>query len=608
MITKARQTAKDAALDLARRGFAVFPCKPKSKEPATANGFYDASSDPAIVEKLFAGKSNYNFGIATGPASRVWLLDEDDQRAGEVLTELEQRHGAIPRSLCATTGRDGGGKHRYFQYPAGVEIKSQNKIVVPGYGKLNLDVRGTGGYAIAPPSLHDSGRRYAWESDPDETQIVEGPSWLVEIVTGKYTAGDSTSNGTTPALTFTVGAGAVLDLATAPGASKGSRHDEALKLIGSAVGRGLDPCEVARQALDWGRRCSPPMADDEVLRIVGDLSQKQGTKIETAIRDEVEAATLPEPVSWPALDEDAYHGLAGEIVSKIEPQSEADPAAILAQLLVSFGNVVGRGPHFDVEGTSHRANIFATLVGSTARGRKGTSEGRTKQVLKFADEEWVGSNIKTGLVSGEGLIWNVRDPIYKTEIVKEKSRIVGSQEVLADPGVEDKRLLVVEPEFAAVLRVCKRETNTLSPTMRSAWDSGTLRTMAKNSPATATDAHVSIIGHITHEELRRSLDETDGFNGFANRFLWVAVRRSKLLPDGGADLDLSTAGAELKSMLDEARKVERMKRSPAAAKLWRKVYHDLANDNATGLLAAVTSRAEAQVLRLSMVYALLDGC
>jgi hypothetical protein len=219
---------------------------------------------------------------------------------------------------------------------------------------------------------------------------------------------------------------------------------------------------------------------------------------------------------------------------------------------------------------------------------------------------WVLDNVQSGLVSGEGLVWSVRDAVYKIENVKEKGRIVGAEEVLADPGVSDKRLLVVEPEFAAVLRVCRRETNTLSPTLRSAWDSGVLRTMAKNSPAKATDAHISIVGHITVEELRGALTEVEGFNGFSNRFLWVAVRRSKLLPDGGREVDLSSYAARLAKALAHARSVGRVRRDPGATALWRTIYSGLANDTSTGLLAAVTSRAEAQVLRLSLIYALID--
>ena len=337
-------------------------------------------------------------------------------------------------------------------------------------------------------------------------------------------------------------------------------------------------------------------------------SQADQPKVEDiSSLEDLDAVDLPEPVEWPVLDDDAYQGIAGQIVRMIAPETEADPIAILVQLLVGVGNMFGRGSYFVIEGTRHHSNLFAVLVGATARGRKGTSEGRVRQILRSVDEEWTDANIKTGLVSGEGLVWSVRDPIYKMENVKEKGRIVGTEEVLADAGVADKRLLVIENEFSSTLRVCKREQNTLSPTIRSAWDSGTLRTMAKNSPAKATDAHISITGHITSEELRAMLAEVDGFNGFANRFLWVAVRRSKLLPDGGRDLDLSAYANRLTLAVEKAQTGGRMHRDDAAAALWRRSYRQLADDDASGLLAAVTSRAEAQVLRLSMIYALLDA-
>lgn len=136
--------------------------------------------------------------------------------------------------------------------------------------------------------------------------------------------------------------------------------------------------------------------------------------------------------------------------------------------------------------------------------------------------------------------------------------------------------------------------------------SGTLRTLAKNSPAKATDAHISIIGHITREELTRSLTEVENFNGFSNRFLWLLVRRSKLLPDGGQDLDLVPYADRLQDAAEHARKFARMRRDGPATKLWREIYAELSSGS-SGLLGAVTSRAEAQVLRLSIVYALLDA-
>ncbi|MBK7995243.1 MAG: DUF3987 domain-containing protein [Blastocatellia bacterium] len=121
----------------------------------------------------------------------------------------------------------------------------------------------------------------------------------------------------------------------------------------------------------------------------------------------------------------------------------------------------------------------------------------------------------------------------KTEPIKEKGKVTGYQKVIIDSGIEDKRLLIIETEFASVLRVLQRDGNTLSAIIREAWDKGDLRIITKNNPAQATQAHISIIGHITPDELRRYIDRTELGNGFANRFLWLCVKRSKLLPDGG---------------------------------------------------------------------------
>jgi hypothetical protein len=213
--------------------------------------------------------------------------------------------------------------------------------------------------------------------------------------------------------------------------------------------------------------------------------------------------------------------------------------------------------------------------------------------------------VLNGLSSGEGLIWAVRDPIEKKEPVKEKGVITGYQTVITDHGVSDKRLMIIESEFAAPLRMTKRDGNTLSTTLRLAWESGKLQLMTKNSPARATDAHVSIIGHITKEELVATMSEVEGFNGFANRFLWLCVKRSKLLPEGGAPVDLTPFVGLLTAAMEHAKTVGRMSRDEEASELWAELYRKMA-EGRNGLFGAVTSRAEAQVLRLSLIYALLD--
>jgi len=124
----------------------------------------------------------------------------------------------------------------------------------------------------------------------------------------------------------------------------------------------------------------------------------------------------------------------------------------------------------------------------------------------------------------------------------------------------------------------------------------------------ASGAHISIIGHITAEELLRRLGDTEIANGFVNRFLLAAVRRSKRLPEGGS-LDpaaLDELAADVAEALGKARQVGIVTRSPAARECWAKAYEDF-GDGADGLAGALTARPEAQTLRLSVAYALLDG-
>jgi len=197
--------------------------------------------------------------------------------------------------------------------------------------------------------------------------------------------------------------------------------------------------------------------------------------------------------SWPHLDDHARWGLAGDVVRLIEPQSEADPVAILCQFLVAFGNCIGRSAHFSVESDKHHLNLFTVLVGTSSKSRKGTSWGHIKRVFGLADQTWIEDHIVSGLSSGEGLIWAVRDAIEKRDPIKEKGRVKGYQTIITDPGIEDKRLLVFDAEFASTLRVMGRQGNVLSPVIRCAWDDGKLRMLTKNDPAKATGAHISIV-------------------------------------------------------------------------------------------------------------------
>lgn len=330
-------------------------------------------------------------------------------------------------------------------------------------------------------------------------------------------------------------------------------------------------------------------------------------KVEITTADEkiIEEAftSNQDEVTWPApLAPEAYHGLAGDIVRTIEPHTEADPAALLFSLFVLFGNVIGRRSYFVAEADRHYCNLFACLVGNTSKGRKGVSLGQVKQLFDFQNE-WSRDRVVQGLSSGEGLIWQVRD--QQTELKSDKNG--DEKEVILVDGIEDKRLVCVESEFASTIRVLKREGNTLSAIVRKAWDDGNLQSLTKNSPAKSTDAHISILSHITKDELLRYLEDTEAANGFGNRFLWSCVKRSKCLPEGGRlhETDMSGLKDRLNQAVEYGSRTREIKRDEEARQLWHNIYPEL-SEGKPGLTGAMLARAEAQVMRLACIYALLD--
>jgi len=334
-----------------------------------------------------------------------------------------------------------------------------------------------------------------------------------------------------------------------------------------------------------------------------DYHSPQTSQRETANEEEIETKSWPDPMS-----EEAYYGLAGDIVRAIEPHTEADPAALLIQLLVGVGNEIGRSAHFIAEADCHYLNLFGVLVGISSKGRKGTSWGHIRRLLTAIDPEFK-NRIPSGLSSGEGLIFAVRDPVTKTVPRKDKfGKLTGEyDEVIEDEGIKDKRLLVYEGEYAQVLKMLSREGNTLSPVIRQAWDTGDLGSLTKNNRVKASNAHISIIGHITKDELCRYLTETECGNGFGNRFLWVCVKRSKSLPEGGKiqQVDFAPLIRRLNEVITFASQVGEMKRDENARDLWIEVYPDL-SEGKPGLLGSMTGRGEAQVMRIACIYALLD--
>jgi hypothetical protein len=339
----------------------------------------------------------------------------------------------------------------------------------------------------------------------------------------------------------------------------------------------------------------------------------------------------------PVLDDIALHGLAGEFVQTCRRYTEAHDAGLLCGFLVYAASCCGADPeapvHF-VGPKKHHARLYVNLVGPTGRGRKGSAWDPVEVLIEAmndlddADQDSARAEFDAlgvqpdtasviarpgspnihegGLSSGEGLGFRIRD---EREIGRKKPKKGESEgEPIIDPGEQDKRLLIVQPEFGGVLRMNAREGNTLSDTLRNGWDGKDLGHLTKRDTYKATRPHPNIIGNITVEELNALMDACSHFNGFSNRFLWVYVERARFMPSPPVlrPDDLRDFAHRLRKALKRARK--RAYRLTSDAKhLWDSaLYRMLEERDLDPRVLRATERASPYVLRLALLFAILD--
>ena len=208
---------------------------------------------------------------------------------------------------------------------------------------------------------------------------------------------------------------------------------------------------------------------------------------------------------------------------------------------------MGRDGYARVEADIHPPRIWTAVVGRTSKGRKGTAWGRIRELLAAVEPVWAANCIASGISSGEGVIYAVRDPVDPAAGRQENEHDGGHH---VDAGVEDKRLLLFEGELAKALRSMERQGNILSPVLRDCLGPRQPADPDQEQPQPRHGgARQRLIGHITVDELRRCLDQTEMANGLANRILFVCVQRSKLLPRGGQPIDWSDITARLNRIL-----------------------------------------------------------
>jgi len=219
-------------------------CSSPGKHPRTLRGVKDATTEIAIIRDWWYEWPNANVGIATGATSGFFVLDVDGEEGEKSLRELEKQHGALPETVESITG--GGGRHLFFRWP-GRAIK--NKVALaPG-----LDIRADGGYIVAPPSNHTSGRRYEWKH-LDEAPLAEAPIWLIKMLSE-----DKTYN--------TNGKPKATDLVF-EGVPKGARDTTLFRYACRLRAQGLKREEAEILILQAAAKCKPPFPPNEALNKV----------------------------------------------------------------------------------------------------------------------------------------------------------------------------------------------------------------------------------------------------------------------------------------------------------------------------------------------------
>jgi hypothetical protein len=627
-------------------GFALFPYGQSSKKPINPHGYslkYLEAGGPTLrMEQVKAWYEQYPgcaWGLATTDERGV--LDIDPRHGGDrIIAEWEAKHGKLPPTWTVATG--GGGLHKYFRFPPGTRSK---ELACHAIGIKAID-----GGVILPPSRltlpEHQGRAYEWLMRPWEQDIPDASSWLVEKMQAKPIFKPSGNGEPKPDDPWVVQPPAQ-DLLTHPGAGHGrkdvKRRPTLTRLVGAHLARGDSKASIEAMASDWASRCEPALTEDEWRKHVDglwvkEMGKRDGQRHEDYTPFSLPTYNIPETVNertnsdaetggefvrsdavaqrqgeerggvgqslatypQPVLSTDAYYGLFGEMLTASEPQTEAHPGAILLGWLTCFGNIVGRGAWFPVGPRNHYPCLYIGNVGETSAA-KADGWAVALHPFRLIEPTWASNCIANGIGSGEGLLERVGDEQRLMTLDKKSDEV--RERVI--PGATDKRCLVRLSELSRCFKAQRRENSTLSEYLREMWDGEPVHIPnRRDNSLVSSDYAVSLFGDITPKVLVKALATgTEGFDGYANRFLWVKVWSPHSLPDGGDMSVLEPFLTRLAEALTFAKNAGQMKRDDGAGRLWHEVYADL---KASGDRIPHTDRARPYAVRLSMLYALAD--
>lgn len=265
-----------SAIEYVKIGWSVFPLKERSKSPATAHGVKDATTDIAQIKRWWKRNPNYNIGIACGSKSNGLLvidldIDEDKGLNGySTLRDWERENGSLPDTIQSITGR--GGYQLFYR---------SDKVYKNSVGLMDgIDVRSSGGYIVAPPSIHPNGNEYRWEYWIDD---FDGVTPFADETVEKLLLQQDRANE---------------NRFTAPSIINSSERNNTLFRIASSLqSKGLSDEAILAAIREENRvKCLPPISDAEVVQIVNSaLKYEKGSLISFNFKNEV-VEGIPEPV------------------------------------------------------------------------------------------------------------------------------------------------------------------------------------------------------------------------------------------------------------------------------------------------------------------------
>jgi hypothetical protein len=507
--------------------------------------------------------SDPNYGLL--PPEGVFVLDVDGEGI-ERLAQLEQQHGALPLTLRTKTAH---GYHIFLHWPMDLP-----RPIGELFGYVTRWGSGhNAGYVIGPRSVHASGTEYAPAEDAFNIATLP-EAWAHAIVDREKIE---------PFIEIDSGGYQLPDYGYT-----GGRYRAILRYAASRYMRGISEEEVFAGVVSvLAPRFESPLSEPELRsrfnRTWVKIAENLGRPLDFTASEVAAGVTIEALPDWPAPPaRAAFHGVAGEIVHAVMERTEADPVGILGALLTTVGACMGHGRYI-YQGAAQATNLFVVLVGDTSSGRKGTANSVVHEVMTAAYPTWQ-DLIVAGLGSGEGLITHLKR--------NEES---------------EHRALIIESELGRLLTVMNREGSTLSPMIRDAWDGVPMGRVLARSSQLVKWHHVGMVAHVTPVELRAKLSDVDAANGFGNRFLWLAVHRTKLVPFPESPRAAVTPYlTELNAAIVEAQANGELKWSPNAAGRWETLYTEQSSQPRHGLPGALAARAEAQIVRLALIYALLD--